>query len=186
MPAHVTHLSPSGISRCFPEGLRRRAGMGQAGRAWQQAVGSILAVQPQAGGRHAAPRPCSCPIPPAGYPEDQSATSIVHHWDRPSCLSLSLCTSDLPLPGTSLFPQNSGLGKFPVCAPSNGPGHPESWHRDVLTSPSPTSPASLVLVTQFHWATWATSMIISIPKGHQHISRISQLPARACCRCGRA
>ena len=85
-------------------------------------------------------------------PEDQMAPSIAYRWDRLSRLSLSLCASNPLLPGAPLFPQNSGFGKFPVCASSDGTGHRESWLRDVLAFPGPTSPARLVLVTQFHVA----------------------------------
>lgn len=82
-----------------------------------------------------------------------------------------------PLPGPPLSP-TSVFGNFPICASSNGPGHPESCLGDILASPSPTSPARLVLVTRLRVATWATRAVIGIPGRCQNVRHLSQLPSR--------
>lgn len=82
----------------------------------------------------------------------------------------------IPAPRAPSCPHSSVFGNFPVCASSNGSGHPESRLGDVLTSPSPTSPARLVLVTRSQVATWATRAVTGIPGSCQSIRHLSQLP----------
>lgn len=128
--------------------LPRRAGMGQAGGGWQMGWGcglvqvgradmgnpiplSLCPWHCQQHGLGTVASPCSLP---------QSSFTLPSPALLPSL--------QIPAPRAPSFPHPSVFGNFPIFTPSNGPGHPESCLGDVLTSPSPTSLARLVLSHQ--------------------------------------
>lgn len=161
-------LSPPSISRCFPTG---EAGTGQAGNPGSTGGHGHATSCRRKGCSHSATLP---PHPASQMPQGPGCSSIAHCCDRLSCPSLSPCVSKPLFPGILFLPQNSGFGKFPICASDDD--IPKSQLGDVLASPSPTSRARLVEVTWFHTATWYSWKVISIPRSRWHIGCPSQLP----------
>lgn len=125
--------------------------MGQAGRPWQTGWGCGLVQVWRADMGHGT----SHSLLPVSL-------ALFSGWVRHGVCLPFLCSlpqSSFTLPATALlpflqiptprapsFPHPSVVGNFPIFTPSNGPGHSESCLGDVLTSPSPTSLARLVLV----------------------------------------